>query len=170
MNFFWANSSKVEFWNFCNSCCFKRSCWWTWRKSCCCRSNSSCRILRSCSAWAARSSWWRTFSLHSAIIVLRCSSNIVLICALELSRSSAILSWTDPPVWLIIFLGWVTKGNWLWALFKFRMSQENWSLLLLTSTGFPVLSTTTARNSASWLSSTSGSLGKEALSSRVFWK
>ena len=33
---------------------------------------------------------WDT--LYSAIIVLRCSSNIVLICALELSRSSAILS------------------------------------------------------------------------------
>ena len=32
--------------------------------------------------------------------------------------------------------------------------------MLLTSTGFPVLSTTTARNSASWLSSTSGSLGE----------
>ena len=170
MYFFWANSSKVEFWNFCNSFCFIRSCWWTSRKSCCCRNNSSWRILRSCSAWAARSSWWRTFSLFSAIIVLRCASNIVLICALELSRSSAILSWTDPPVWLIILLGWVTKGNWLWALFKFRMSQENWSSLLLTSTGCPVVSTTTARNSASSLSSTSGTLGKEAVSSRAFWK
>ena len=149
MNFFWVNSSKAEFWNFCNSRCFTRSCWWTSRNSCCCRSNSSWRTLRSCSAWAARSSWWRTFSLYSAIIVLRCSLrcslNIVLICVLELSRSSAILSWTDPPVWQIILSGWGTTGNWLWALFKFRVSQENWSLLLRISTGFPVLSTTTAR-------------------------
>ena len=38
--------------------------------------------------------------------------------------------------------------------------------MLRISTGCPVLSTTTARNSASRLSSTSGSLGKEALSSR----
>ena len=41
MNFCWANSSKVEFWNYCNSFCFIRSCWWTSRKSCCCRNNSS---------------------------------------------------------------------------------------------------------------------------------
>ena len=75
MNFCLVNSSKVEFWNSYNSFIFIRSCWWTSRKSCCCRNNSSCRILRFCSAWAARSSWWRTFSLHSAIIVLRCSSN-----------------------------------------------------------------------------------------------
>ena len=56
MNFFWVNSSKVEFWNFCNSFCFMRSCWWTSRKSCCCRNSSSCRILWSCStrSWASQ--------------------------------------------------------------------------------------------------------------------
>ena len=41
---------------------------------------------------------------------------------------------------------------------------------VLTSTGCPALSTTTARNSASSSSSTSGTLGKEAVSSRAFWK
>ena len=112
MNFFWANSSKVEFWNFCNSFCFIRTCWWTSRKSCCCRNNSSCRILRSCSAWAARSSWWRTFSPYSAIIVLRCSSNIVLICALELSRSSATLSWADPQFdWSFFWVVWLKETD-----------------------------------------------------------
>ena len=97
MNFSLVSSSKVEFWNFCNSFIFVRSCWWTSRKLCCCRNNSPCRILRSCSAWAARSSWWETFSQYSAIIVFRCSFNKVLICALELSRSSAIISSTGSP-------------------------------------------------------------------------
>ena len=38
--------------------------------------------MRSCSAWVARDSWWRTFSQYSATIVFRCSFNRVLIFAL----------------------------------------------------------------------------------------
>ena len=88
MSFRLASVSNVELWNFRNSSISVRLCWWTSRKSICCRHNSSRRIRRSSSAWAAWSSCWPIFSKYSAIIICLCSSNKVLICAFELFRSS----------------------------------------------------------------------------------
>ena len=119
---------------------------------------TSCRILRSCSAWAARSSWWRIFSLHSAMSILRCSSNIVLICELELLRSSAILSSTDPPSLTDHSFGLSDERK--LTLSTFQVSDVTRKLIIVASylNGLPVLSTATARNSASLSSSTSGTL------------
>ena len=106
MSFRLACVSKVELWNFRNSSISIRFCWWTSRKSFCWRHNSSCRIWRSCSARAAWSSWWETFSRHSAMIICLCSSSKVLICALEL-RSP-----TGFPVLSTIFqLGWLQETD-----------------------------------------------------------
>ena len=79
MSFRLAIVSKVELWNFRNSSISVRLCWWASRKSFCWRHNSSCRIRRSSAARAAWSSWWETFSQHSAIIICLCSSSKVLI-------------------------------------------------------------------------------------------
>ena len=106
MSFRLACMSKVELWNFRNSSISVKFCWWTSRKSFCWRHNSSCRIWRPCSARAAWSSWWEIFSQHSAMIICLCSSNKVLICALEL------LSPTGFPVLSTIFSAWVIAGNW----------------------------------------------------------
>ena len=116
-------------------------------------------------------SCWRTFSLYSAIIVLRCSSNIVLICALELSRSSAILSWTDPPSLTDHLFGLSDQRKLILSTFQgFECHRKIDHYCFSSQQVSLVLSTTTARYFASWLSSTSGSLGKEAVSSRVCWK
>ena len=101
MSFRLAIVSKVELWNFRNSSISVRFCWWTSRKSCCWRHNSSCRILRSCSARAAWSSWRLTFSRYSAIIVCLCSSSRVLICAFELFCSSGC---PDPSTILTVWM------------------------------------------------------------------
>ena len=88
MSFPLAIVSKVELWNFRNSSISERLCWWASRNFICCRHDSSRRIRRSSSAWAAWSSWWPIFSQFSSTIICLCSSSRVLICAFELFRSS----------------------------------------------------------------------------------
>ena len=136
MNFCMVSVSKVEFWNFCNSFIFVKSCWWSSRKSICWRHNSSRRIRRSSSAWAAWSSQWPIFSQYSAIIICLCSSSKVLLCALEL------FSPTGFPVLSITFSAWVFSENLLWALYVFLVTPKpiDWSTSL-SPTGFPDLST-----------------------------
>ena len=118
MSFRLASVSKVELWNCRNFSISVRFCWWTSRKSICCRHNSSCRIRRSSSARAAWSSWWPTFSQYSAIIICLCSSSKVLICAFEL------LSPTGFPVLSTILSACVFSENLLWALYVFLVTPK----------------------------------------------
>ena len=130
--------SKVELWNFRNSSISARLCWWASRNSNFCCHICPCRSRRSSSAWAACSSRWLTFSRYSAIIVCRCSSSRVLICAFELFRSSG---FPDPST---TFSVWVFSENLLWALYVFLVTPKptDWSTFLSPSS-FPDLSNTT---------------------------
>ena len=79
MSFRLTSVSKVELWNFRKSSISVRFCWWTSRKSFCCRHSSSCRIQRSSLARAAWISWWPILSQCSTIIVCLYSSSKILI-------------------------------------------------------------------------------------------
>ena len=118
MSFRLASVSNVELRNFRSSSISVRLCWWTSRNSNCCRHNSSRRIRRSSSAWAAWSSWWPIFSQYSAIIICLCSSSNVLICAFELFRSSGF------PDLSTTFSAWVFSENLLWALYVFLVTPK----------------------------------------------
>ena len=122
MSFRLASVSNVELWNFRNSSISVRLCWWTSRKSNCCRHNSSRRIRRSSSAWAAWSSCCPIFAQYTAIIICLCSSSKVLICAFELFRSHRFPCSIDHFLSLGVFrklavstvrVSRETKTNWL---------------------------------------------------------
>ena len=152
MSFCLATASIIELWNFRDSSISVKLCWWTSRKSICCRHNSPCRIRRSSSAWAAWSLWKPIFSQYSAIIICLCSSSKVLICAFEL------FSPTNFPVLSTIFSTWVFSEKLLWALYVFLVTPKliDWSTFLFPSS-CPDPSNT--KDDDNWLTDTpSGSL------------